>query len=230
MKTVSVLRVSLLAAGLALAFAAQAQTSSTRIQQRFSSFAGSDANSASLVTGLRTGSEIKLTGAGETTTFTSPTKPMGYGNVTRALDLAQRELAAGGITDPTPKELQAALMGGTVSGPNGEVSYQGLLQMRADGMGWGQIAHEIGVHPGLGRPVTTASSAPSSPSGSGITTAAGGSAMGHGNGQGRALGASNKPSSPGASVSSAAGSAAGGGMGIVKGGGNGNGHAFGHAK
>jgi len=233
-----ILRVSLLAAGLALAFAAQAQTTSTqtqatpstRIQQRFSSFAGSEANSASLVTGLRTGSAIKLTGAGETTTFTSPTRPMGYGNVTRALDLAQRELAASGITDPTPKELQAALMGGTVSGPNGELTYQGVLQMRADGMGWGQIAHEIGVHPGLGRPVTTASSAPSaSPGGSGITNAAGASAFSRGNGQGRALGAGQKPSQ-GATVTSAAGSAAGGGLGIVKGGGNGNGNAFGHAK
>ncbi|HEX2649937.1 MAG TPA: hypothetical protein VHN19_08390 [Burkholderiales bacterium] len=223
------LRLSLLAAALALAFAAQAQTSSTRIQQRFSSFAGSDANSASLVTGLRTGGAIKLTGAGETTTFTSPTKPMGYGNVTRALDLAQRELAAGGITDPTPKELQAALMGGTVSGPNGELTYQGVLQMRADGMGWGQIAHEIGVHPGLGRPVTTASSAPTTSSGSGITNAAGGSAFSRGgNGQGRALGGSQKPSQ-GATVSSAAGSAAGG-LGIVKGGGSANGNAFGHAR
>ena len=108
----NILRASLLAAAVALAFAAQAQTASTKIEQRFSSFAGSEVNSASLVTGLRTGGEITLTGAGETATFTSPAKPMGYGNVTRALDLAQRELAAGGITDPTPKELQAALMGG----------------------------------------------------------------------------------------------------------------------
>jgi hypothetical protein len=226
----NVLRLSLAAAAVALACAAQAQTAPPRIEQRFSTFAGSSANSTSLVTGLRKGGAIKLTGAGETTTFTSPTKPMGYGNVTRALDLAQRELAAGGITDPTPKELQAALMGGTVSGPNGEFTYQGVLQMRADGMGWGQIAHEIGVHPGLGRPVTTASVPPTSSGGrsSGIVTAAGGSAFSPGNGQGRALGANNRPSAPGASATSAAGSAAGAGTGIVRGGGNGN--AFGHAR
>jgi len=225
----TVLRLSLAAAALTLAFAAQAQTAPTRIEQRFSTFAGSDANSTSLVAGLRTGSAIKLTGSGETTTFTSPTKPMGYGNITRALDLAQRQLAAGGITDPTPKELQAALMGGTVSGPNGEISYQGVLQMRADGMGWGQIAHEIGVHPGLGRPVTTASvpAASSRASTSGIVNAAGGRVTA-GNGHGRAVGASNRPSEP-ATISTAAGSAAGG-LGIVKGGGSGNGNAFGHGK
>ena len=227
----TVLRLSLAAAALMLAFAAQAQTAPTRIEQRFSTFAGSGANSTSLVTGLRTGSAIKLTGSGETTTFTSPTKPMGYGNITRALDLAQRQLAAGGITDPSPKELQAALMGGTVSGPNGEISYQGVLQMRADGMGWGQIAHEIGVHPGLGRPVTTASvpAASSRPSASGIVNAAGGTVTAS-NGHGRALGASNRPSAPAAGVSTAGGSAAAGGMGIVKGGGSGNGNAFGHGK
>ena len=234
----TVLRLSLAAAALMLAFAAQAQTAPTRIEQRFSTFAGSGANSTSLVTGLRTGSAIKLTGSGETTTFTSPTKPMGYGNITRALDLAQRQLAAGGITDPSPKELQAALMGGTVSGPNGEISYQGVLQMRADGMGWGQIAKAEGTK--LGPVVSSIKSAhtkvaalPTTSSGStalatpvsksttvkGITTAAGSGVAGTASGKshkgivtadGSIGGAGQGHSSAGRGLVTAAGGAAGG--------------------
>jgi len=182
------LHLGLIAAGLALAFGAQAQTTpAKRIEARFDNFAGSNANASSLVTGLRAGKPVTLVGSGETVTFTSPTKPMGYGNVTRALDLARRELAASGIADPTPKEIQAALMGGTVAGPKGPVTYQGVLQLRAEGMGWGQIAHAIGVHPGLGGPVAQSSAAPTAGQ-SGIVTAAGGSPFSHGNGSSAAAG------------------------------------------
>ena len=141
-----------------------------RVDGRFARFAGSSANLESLAAGLRRGSEITLAGSGETASFTPPTRPMGYGNITRALDLAMRDLATAGIENPTPSEIQAALTGGTVSTPTGDVAFQGVLQLRSQGMGWGQIAHSIGVHPGLGltksvpAPVTGAS---------GITTAAG---------------------------------------------------------
>ncbi|MGE5526057.1 MAG: hypothetical protein ACM3SS_20260 [Rhodospirillaceae bacterium] len=133
-------------------------------------------NMESLVHGLRTGSAITLTSTQGTTTssttFTPPTRPMGYGNITRSLTLATRELAAAGITNPTPQQLQAALMGGTLTTANGTVQMQGVLQLRSQGMGWGQIAHTIGVQPGMasGKQPTTATS-PST--GSGITTAAG---------------------------------------------------------
>src|SRR4051812_19652415 len=69
---------------------------------RFESLAGSHDNLVSLVNGLRTRSEITLvsttitqpaTGTPVTVTqstaFTPPTRPMGYGNVTHALDYAQ---------------------------------------------------------------------------------------------------------------------------------------------
>jgi hypothetical protein len=146
-----------------------------RIGERFESFAGSSENFESLAIGLRRGSEVTLTGSGESVTFTPPTRPMGYGNVTRALDLASRQLAAAGITEPTPQEIQAALMGGTVTGPQGQVTLQGVLQLRSEGMGWGQIAHTIGVHPGLGAGKTAPAPAASvrSAGGSGITTALG---------------------------------------------------------
>src|SRR5574341_2329186 len=119
------MRKTLLAIALGLSFAAHAQTTpGTKIESRFETFSGSAANSHSLVTGLRTGGEITLTGPGEEVTFTSPTKPMGYGNITRSLDLAQRQLAANGISDPTPTELHIALTGGSIDG----VKYQGVLQ------------------------------------------------------------------------------------------------------
>jgi len=201
-----------------------------KLTDRYTDLAGSEKNAKSLVTGLRDSSKVTLTDGKTTTTFDPPTKKMGYGNINIALAIAEKSLADAGITNPTTDQLKTALMGGEIKTRTGTVKMEGVLQMRADGMGWGQIAHEIGVHPGLGRPVTTASSAPAaSPGGSGITNAAGASAFSRGNGQGRALGAGQKPSQ-GATVTSAAGSAAGGGLGIVKGGGNGNGNAFGHAK
>lgn len=198
-----------------------------RAESRFGTFAGSSDNVDSLAAGLRTGAEITLTGSGETATFTPPTKPMGYGNITRALDLAQRQLVAAGISDPTPKEIQAALLGGTISGPNGDVKFEGVLQLRSQGMGWGQIAHTIGVHPGMGKsetvvvPANSAAGSGLSTAGtkSGIVTAAGGSPASRGNG--RALGAS-----AGATSSAiGAGTSNAGGIGSAKGQGN----AFGHA-
>lgn len=141
----------------------QANSSSTgqnqvvgQIAGQFSSFAGSTANADSLALGLRNGTAVTLTaGSGtqaSTTTFTPPTGHMGFGNVTRALTLAQRELAALGITQPTPQQLQAALMGGTVTTGSGStaqtVTLPGVLQLRSQGMGWGQIAHTIRVFPG----------------------------------------------------------------------------------
>jgi hypothetical protein len=222
-----------IACGLALASAAWAQTTTTvvtttatptvtsssttsyikRTAPRFESFAGSSDNFSSLASGLRSGTAITLTGDGQTAVFTSPTRPMGYGNITRALDLAQRQLAAQGITDPTPSQLQTALMGGTITGPNGTVTYAGVLQMRADGMGWGQIAHSIGVHPGMGK---SASAVPaSSAASSGVTTAAGGRVAA----SGRTTG---KPASPGASGRERASIAtAAGGSGAAQGSGRG---------
>lgn len=165
---------TIIACSLALTGAAWAATNADssylqRVTPRYQSFAGSNDNLSSLASGLRSGKQITLTGSGEKAVFTPPTKPMGYGNVTRSLDLAQRQLAAQGITNPTPNQLQAALTGGTITTPKGTVTYAGVLKMRSDGMGWGQIAHSVGVHPGMGK-----SAAAAAPSRAGITTAAGG--------------------------------------------------------
>ena len=211
------LRLSVIAASLAVIGAAWAQTTTTvvattaptaassattsyikRTAPRFESFAGSHDNYASLATGLRTGRVITLTGHGETVAFNSPTRPMGYGNITRSLDIAQRQLAAHGITNPTPTQLQAAMMGGTIKNADGTVTtYDGVLKLRADGMGWGKIAQTVNVHPGMGK---SAAAVPAS-SRSGITTAAGGSVAA----SGKAVGRPDSPGSHGRQISTAAG-------------------------
>ena len=184
-----------------------------RIAPQYETFAGSRDNLESLAAGLRQGKEVTLTAPGETTaSFTPTTRPMGYGNITRALDLTSRKLAADGIANPTPQELSAAM--------------QDVLQLRSQGMGWGKIAHTIGVHPS-GHASTTAlshsSPASSAPSLSGITTAAGG--------RGVVYGRSAQSHGPGAAPGLARISSIQGAGGVNgNAGGNGNGKSAGHGR
>ncbi len=129
----------------------------SKIAAFFTTLAGSKDNATALVTALRNGTAVNLTtttGTGSTattstTTFTPPTGKMGWGNVKIALALAQDSLLRAGITNPTPAQLQAALDGGTITKADGTtVTLKGVLQMRADGMGWGQIAQAGGTKVG----------------------------------------------------------------------------------
>lgn len=187
----------------------------------FTDLAGSRENASSLVHGLRTGSAITLTyPAGTTpivasTTFTPGTRPMGYGNIRIALSLARVQLAKQGIVNPTPEQLRGALIGpsGTTAGAS-----PGILQMRAAGMGWGQIAHATGVKLGAvmsGKPsVAAASTTPTTAGGSSRTVSAG---LAAGNGSHGKSG-----------ITSAAGSFGSSGRGVITGlggGGSGGGHA-----
>lgn len=181
-------------------------TAATKLSNNFSNWAGLPENSAALVNGLRMGQPIALTsapttpgGAVTTTTFTSPTKPMGYGNINIALSLAQQQLASHGITQPTTQQLQTALMGGSITTTDGvtaqTTNYQGILQLRASGMGWGKIANTPGYKLGAvmsgkaaATGTTTATGTDASGSAntqhgkasSGISTGMGGSANAHG--------------------------------------------------
>lgn len=141
---------------------ATAAVPATRIASRFEGLAGSPENAASLVAGLHSGTAITLTSPTTSPTgirLTPTTKPMGYGNVTQALTLAQRQLAAQGIIQPTPAQLSTALNGGTLttssSGATRTVEMAGVLQLRSQGMGWGQIAHRLSVSPGNPPEITT---------------------------------------------------------------------------
>jgi len=127
-----------------------------RLVNEFSGFAGSDAKARNLVAGLRRGSEITLIAPGAggqpgaATRFVPPTRPMDYGNVRMALVLAREQLAQLDVTQPTPAQISAVLVGGGIaSRANGRVAtpflYPGVLQMRAGGMSWARIAATMGV-------------------------------------------------------------------------------------
>ena len=218
-----------------------------KISSDFSSFLGSD--STAVVSGLRNGTPIPLTSTTTTasptpgglpvtttttTVITPPTGQMGFGNVYISLALAKQQLSTLGITQPTPEQLQAALTGGTITQTTGTgatattttTNLQGILTMRSQNMGWGQIAQKLGFKLG---PVISAmksanhnlaSAATASSKGSSVTTASGktgGSDSGIVSGSGKSHGNSGQ----------GVGSGKSSGDGIVSASGRGNGNAYG---
>ena len=200
-----------LAATLLIAFApmaahASADSVAAKIASNFTTLAGSPENALALVNALRNGTDVNLTtvvlppeGSTEpptttTTTFTPPTGKMGWGNVKHSLALAQDALAKQGITNPTPQQLQTALVGGDIVVTNADgttttSTLKGVLTMRAGGMGWGNIAKEGGTKLGhvqkvnmSGKPVATppltgeGTAATLTVKSKGVVTAAGGTA------------------------------------------------------
>ena len=154
-----------------------------RVADKFSApfvtMAGSRENATILANALRTGSPATLTYTSvaadgttttTTTTITPPTKPMGWGNVKHSLALAQFALTRAGVTNPTGAQLQAALEGGSFTTAEGKtVTFAGVLQQRADGLGFGQIAKSYGttmgaVNRGIKAPPTTVATTTAPPS------------------------------------------------------------------
>ena len=238
-----------------------------KISGTFNSFLGSDSNA--VVTGLRNGTPITLTtttpattpGAAPTVTttvITPPTGQMGHGNVFISLALAKQQLNQLGISQPTPQQLQAALTGGEVTTGTGATAtttkLQGVLTLRSQGMGWGQIAQAQGTKLGpvisglknANQQVTTTNaSSAGTPSNSSSNAIVSRSGKPHGNsgqnvsGQnrsgegivsasGRSIGNGN---AYGRGIVSGSGQATGGNSGITTAGGQGNsGQAKGHGK
>jgi len=224
--------------------ASQGQTNVTnKISGDFKSFLGSD--SPAVVTGLRNGTPITLTSTTPsstpgglpvttTTVITPPTGHMGFGNVYISLALAKQQLSTLGITQPTPEQLQAALTGGTITQTTGTgatattttTNLQGVLTMRSQNMGWGQIAQKLGFKLG---PVIAgmksanqnlATTTTTSSSGTNVNTASGqkgGSESGIVSAGGRSSG------NPGNGFANGKSS----GDGIVSASGKGNGNAYG---
>lgn len=124
----------------------------SKLSAEFANFLGGQDQASAVVSGLRQGTAFSLetetttTGTNGTTTTTTttidpPTGTMGYGNIRIALRLAQAQLNDLGITQPTAEELSAVLVGGTIDG----AQVDGILTLRAEGMGWGQIAQKYGT-------------------------------------------------------------------------------------
>jgi hypothetical protein len=201
--------------------------------------AGSRENAVALANALRTGSPATLTYTTiaadgtvttTTTTITPPTKPMGWGNVKHSLALAQFSLNQAGITNPTGAQLQAALQGGTVTTADGKtVALAGVLQQRADGMGWGQIAHSYGTTMGAvnhgmkAPPVTVVTTTPPPSTKPGIPTKTTNSAVPARQGVTTAGGTSTQGGQSAKGITTAGGTSAGtgqGAKGITTAGGN----------
>lgn len=145
-----------------------------KVAAPFATMAGSPENAVALATALRTGTTATLSygsanGNATTQTLVPPTRPMGWGNVKHALALAQYSLSQSGVSNPTAADLQAALLGGSITGADGNtVSLTGVLGQRASGSGWGQIAKGLGttmgaVHRGLNVASTTPQTAAPTP-------------------------------------------------------------------
>jgi len=87
--------------------------------------------------------------------FTPRTGKMGFGNVDNALTLAQGSLKnlniVTGEPQPTerkvtPEDVKAVLMGGDVKTPQSTlINLPGILELRYQGSGWGEIAKQVGT-------------------------------------------------------------------------------------
>ena len=146
-----------------------------KLSQEFSGLLGSEEQAQTVVDGLRQGkaftlgSETADTSSAQTPDLNTPelnttelnnivieppTGTMGYGNVKMTLSLAEAKLAEMGITQPTNEQLSAVLMGGEIEGQ----PVDGILMMRSEGMGWGEIAQQYDMKVGqlMGKSAHTA--------------------------------------------------------------------------
>jgi len=156
-------------------------TPATNISNEYNYFL-KNVNSQEVVNDLRNGQWTTTvtdptTHTTTTTTQPLPTGKMGYGNVKISLALAQQSLSQQGITQPTSQQLYTALAGGQMVPGEATTTTTGILQMRADGMGWGQIAQKYDVKLGQlmsgKQPASTTTASTTSTTTKGVTTAGG---------------------------------------------------------
>jgi hypothetical protein len=250
---------AILAAAPGSSFAQTTSTSSTatmNVSKEYSYFL-EKVSSQQVVNDLRNGqwtttttdSTTKVT---TTSTEALPTGKMGYGNVRISLALAQESLRQQGIMQPTSQELHTTLVGGEMVPGDPNSTTSGILQMRADGMGWGQIAQKYNVKLGQlmsgkqpASTTTTSTTTTSTTTSKGMATANGKSSAistGKGNGKTFSGGESQETgivSASGRSAGTTSSSTSQGGRGIVSGSGRsvshtsgvitgaGNGHQYG---
>jgi hypothetical protein len=174
-----------------------------------------------------------------TTTEALPTGKMGFGNVKISLALAQESLRQQNIMQPTSEQLHTALVGGQMVPGDSTTTTNGILQMRSEGMGWGQIAQKYDVKLGQlmsGKQpasTTTTSTTSTTNASKGITTGGGKSpttVTGKGNGKtfsGSESQGNGIVSASGRTSATSSSSTSQGGRGIVSGSGRSMGHPSG---
>jgi hypothetical protein len=142
--------------GVSLLASAQVEdTDAVRLAARFAHLAGSDENAMALVLALHSGSTVQLAAfegeAGalpEMIALEVPTPAMSWADVRTTLLNVQDQLVRAGILRPTIEQLQAALMGGEIASPDGRpVPLRGVLQLRAEGLTWLDIARASAALP-----------------------------------------------------------------------------------
>lgn len=120
-----------------------------KIAAHFETLAGSQDNALALVEALRHGVPVKLIASGAATeralpavtTIDPPSGEMEWKDIERALLLAQAALHRAKITRPTAEQLEAALLGGVVTNPEGQsLIFAGILPLHAAGVPWNQVA------------------------------------------------------------------------------------------
>ena len=94
-------------------------------------FAGSTGNFESLVTGLTTGTAVRLATVGadgslQIVTFT-PLTAVPPGDAARLLETARQNLISRGVATPTGAQIAASLMGGTITTVSGTSALNGVL-------------------------------------------------------------------------------------------------------
>lgn len=112
-----------------------------RIQRQVAGLAPTGPNAANVqqvLNGLTSGRPITLTGTAPTgapaqLTFGVPGGPMSAAEASQTLQFASQVLASQGIVNPTPEQIRAALLGGTVTTASGNVALRGVLEGRGPG-------------------------------------------------------------------------------------------------
>ncbi|HLP26645.1 MAG TPA: hypothetical protein VK477_13270 [Acidobacteriota bacterium] len=141
-----------------------------RAVTQFSSVTCTEDNARKLIEALHSGNEVTLTSdKGESVTF-KPTSQLGYGEAYLAMSLAAETLRQNGITGcATPEQWRSVLIGGPLSGAtstsaisstsasaSSKSNFPGILVLRQQGQGWGQIAQTSHIQ--LGTVVSSAQS------------------------------------------------------------------------
>jgi hypothetical protein len=141
---------------------AQGPAVMSRITTQFADIACTPENAKLLVDSLHGGTSVTLNASGKTATFTPSSKPLGYGEAYIALALAAEALRNAGVTGcATPEQWQAVLLGGPLAATGTATSsttriasgsassrFPGILALRSQGQGWGQIAQSANIQLG----------------------------------------------------------------------------------